>query len=269
METLPAIGIMQGRLSDAAHPTSQSFPNDWEAEFMTAREIGFTSIEWLWDTTGGSNVLATEAGQDRIMELSGRTGVSVRSVCAHFLVAEGAGVSTAEAELETMVDGAAAIGATWVVLPFFGQDSDFIEEMLTGLANATSDSNVGLHVETDLPPHELGDLMLRIPSSRVKVNYDCGNSAALGYRHEQEIATYADRIGSVHLKDKDDRGISVALGSGIANVDRVMIDLASTGYSGSWVLETPRWDDRTKEVQTMATRNRRYVVDVFARGVAS
>ena len=45
-------------------------------------------------------------------------------------------------------------------------------------------------------------LLDEIPHPLVKVNYDSGNSAALGYRPFDEFAAYGDRVGSFHIKDR-------------------------------------------------------------------
>ena len=36
----------------------------------------------------------------------------------------------------------------------------------------------------------------------IKVNYDSGNSASLGYDPTDEFAAYGERVGSVHIKDR-------------------------------------------------------------------
>ena len=47
----------------------------------------------------------------------------------------------------------------------------------------------------------------------MRVNYDSGNSASLGYRPRDEFAAYGSRVGSVHLKDR-------RLGAGTAPLGR-------------------------------------------------
>ncbi len=48
----------------------------------------------------------------------------------------------------------------------------------------------------------------------VKVNYDSGNSASLGYDPRDEFAAYGARVGSVHIKDRVKGGSTVPLGTG-------------------------------------------------------
>ena len=45
------IGIMQGRLSKQKGIRIQEFPRDtWEQEFEKAKDIGFDTIEWIFDS---------------------------------------------------------------------------------------------------------------------------------------------------------------------------------------------------------------------------
>ena len=41
-----------------------------------------------------------------------------------------------------------------------------------------------------------------LPHPVIKVNYDSGNSASLGYSVTEEFAAYGNRIGSIHIKDR-------------------------------------------------------------------
>ena len=44
------IGIMSGRLSSPIDNNIQQFPlNSWKNEFVKANELGFDSIEWIYD----------------------------------------------------------------------------------------------------------------------------------------------------------------------------------------------------------------------------
>ena len=51
----------------------------------------------------------------------------------------------------------------------------------------------------------------------VKVNYDIGNSASLGFDIYEEFKLYGNRISDIHIKDRELGGSSVKLGAGNAN----------------------------------------------------
>jgi hexulose-6-phosphate isomerase len=83
-------------------------------------------------------------------------------------------------------------------------------------------------------------LLERLPEGTVKVNYDIGNSASLGYEPRAEFAAYGDRVGSVHVKDRIKGGGTVPLGSGDADLPAVFDCLRSRGYVGDFVLQVAR-----------------------------
>ena len=62
------------------------------------------------------------------------------------------------------------------------------------------------------------ELLERFNSNRVTVNYDIGNSAALGYDLVEELDYYGKRITDIHLKDRVLGGGPVELGKGDADI---------------------------------------------------
>ena len=85
-------------------------------------------------------------------------------------------------------DDAPALGVTRVVLPFVDAsriDSDGeladVAAVLQRVVPVIQETGVELHLETSLSPVRFAQLLARVPHSMVKVNYDSGNSASLGY----------------------------------------------------------------------------------------
>jgi hexulose-6-phosphate isomerase len=74
----------------------------------------------------------------------------------------------------------------------------------------------------------------------LKVNYDSGNSASLGYDVGEEVAAYGDRIGSVHIKDRIRGGGTVPLGTGGAKIPVLLSHLFRIGYQGDFVMQVAR-----------------------------
>ena len=108
-----------------------------------------------------------------------------------------------------LLNRCATLGARRIVLPYVDSSRiDTVDEMqavaevLTSLARAAEAADVELHLETSLDPTGFADLLDLIPHPMVKVNYDAGNSASLGYAPAEEFAAYGDRFVSVHIKDR-------------------------------------------------------------------
>ena len=70
-----------------------------------------------------------------------------------------------------------------------------------------------------------------------------GNSAALGYDIAEELAAFGDRIHNVHVKDRLLGGTTVPLGTGAAELSRVVQSLVHMGYAGNYIMQTARAAD--------------------------
>jgi hexulose-6-phosphate isomerase len=241
---------MQGRLVPPVDGKIQAFPAArWRDEFPLAAAAGLDAIEWVYDAPSvdaGTNPLATAAGRREILDAA-RSGVAVRSVCAdyfmdHRLLDE----PGALAHLRAMLPQCREVGATRVVLPFVDQsgvavrDFDRLVSVLSDALPAASAAGVELHLETALGPDDFAALLARLPDPLIKVNYDSGNSASLGFHPDDEFAAYGARVGSVHVKDRVRGGGTVPLGAGDADLPAFAGALRRVGYDGDVVLQIAR-----------------------------
>ena len=90
--------------------------------------------------------------------------------------------------------------------------------VLLDRAASLSKQGVKIVFESDLPPAPLAQFIDKFPREVFGINYDIGNSAALGYDSAEEIAAYAPRILNVHVKDRLLGGTTVPLGTGAADL---------------------------------------------------
>ncbi len=97
--------------------------------------------------------------------------------------------------------------------------------------------------ESDYPPPALREFIARLPAAHFGINYDIGNSAALGFDSVEEIGAYGARIDNVHVKDRVLGGTTVPLGTGNANFPAVFRALKRSGYAGNFILQTARAAD--------------------------
>jgi hexulose-6-phosphate isomerase len=268
---------MQGRLLAPSDPTRiQSFPRDsWDAEFARAAEARLDCIEWIYDSHGRDvNPIVTDSGISRMHALQRDTGVAVTSLVAdyymeHLLTAN----ETIERDLEWLIGRCAVAGIRRVVLPFVDASSIRDEtgriEVMRALRRALSTAerhNVEIHLETDLAPLPFAELLRELDHPLVRVNYDSGNSASLGFDVVQEFAAYGRRVGSVHIKDRVRGGTTVPLGQGNAHFEQVFSELATIGYNGDLILQVAR-GPAGEEVE-WAEANRRFVESYVQRFLA-
>ena len=265
------LAVMQGRLLPPTAGRFQSFPvGDWAAEFGLAAKAGLDCLEWIYDEFGASdNPIATDAGTDSILALGAQHHVGVVSLCADYFMDRPLLRSTqAELEerfsqLEWLLRRARRLGVERVVLPFvdasaIGSADELLEaaELLAQAAAVAGEIGVELHLETSLPPTPFAELLAVLPPDVVKVTYDIGNSASLGYNPREEFDAYGERVGSVHLKDRVRGGGTVPLGEGDADFDAVFDALLRCGYRGDFVMQIAR-GERGGEVAWIAANRLR------------
>lgn len=252
------IGFMQGRLCDRVDGKIQAFPwRDWEIEFPVAERLGIGLMEWTLDQDRlYENPLMTDAGRQRIRQLSAQHGVRVHSLTGDcfmqtpFFKAESATRETLLTDLQAILDASASVGIRYVLIPLVDNGSLTAPEHEASLV----DGLLPLHerlvrqrmkivFESDFPAARLASFIDRFPAEVFGINYDIGNSAALGYSAAEEIGSYGRRIDNAHVKDRVLRGTTVPLGTGNADFPAVFSALRKAGYTGNFILQTARADD--------------------------
>ncbi|MFZ0747357.1 MAG: TIM barrel protein, partial [Terracidiphilus sp.] len=227
------IGIMQGRLSPPEDGRFQSFPrNSWRDEIVRAREAGLDYIEWIYDDYGSSeNPISTKEGIAELNTLKSKYGIDTPAICADWLMdfplirCNDEERARREGVLHELLHRAKRIGASRLVLPFVDASSIRTEDeksiVLSILERAlplVEVTGVEMQLEADFNPVDFARFLESIPHAMIKVNYDTGNSSGLGFIAREEFASYGDRIGSIHIKDrlrKPDGGIATKpLGEG-------------------------------------------------------
>lgn len=246
---------MQGRLLPPFQSRFQSFPRGrWHDEIAIAREAGLDGIEWIYDTFGeGWNPIETAEGRRHLLRELERHQTIVDSVCADYFLdrpllrADGPDREMLECRLHELVGSCGSLGMRYIVLPFVDasrivsdNDAENVVSILQRVLPHAERSRVELHLETSLAPQRFAELLAQVDHPLVKVNYDSGNSASLGYRPEDEFDRYGARVGSVHIKDRVQGGGTVPLGIGAADFTAVFTCLRVAGYRGDYVLQVAR-----------------------------
>jgi hexulose-6-phosphate isomerase len=252
------IGFMQGRLCDRIDGKIQAFPwRDWESEFPLAHALDLGLMEWTLDQERlRENPLMTAAGQTRIRELSARYGVRVLSLTGDcfmqspFYKVDGTARDALLAELCSILDASEQVGIRYVLIPLVDNGSlqtleheSVLLECVLMLRQRLVGAGMKILFESDFGPARLRDFIERLPQDAFGINYDIGNSAALGFSSIDEIGSYGQRIDNVHIKDRKLNGTTVPLGTGNADLAAVFSSLRKAGYSGHFILQTARAED--------------------------
>jgi L-ribulose-5-phosphate 3-epimerase len=252
------IGVMQGRLLPKYKARYQAHPfGYWQQEFEVAEKIGLDCIEFILDyNEAEENPLLKEGGIDEIKSIISKTGVNVNTICADYFMEaplhsrETSIFKKSHEVLIKLLPNAAKLGISDVVIPCVDQSSlnretnaDRFVVQLSPLVNLAEKLGINLSLETDLAPKPFLELLNRFGSNRVTVNYDIGNSAALGYDPIEELDAYGDKISDIHIKDRLLSAGSVVLGEGNANFDRFFEKLKDFNYQGPFIMQAYRDDE--------------------------
>jgi len=251
-------GVMQGRLLPKFNGRYQAHPlGYWEEEFSIAENLGLDCVEFILDYNDFQlNPLLSSNGIDDILAVVERTGITVETVCADYFMeaplhSDNDDVAKASQNiLRNLVSNGARLGLSNIVIPCVDQSAlrsqKEIKRFIASVEQVIGDfedKGIYLSLETDLPPGPFSELLNAFDSDRVSVNYDIGNSAALGFNPEDEFKSYGNRITDVHIKDRMLHGGPVKLGCGNADFELCFNKLRETEYSGPFIMQAYRDDE--------------------------
>ena len=252
------IGVMQGRLAPKYQNRYQAFPvGMWQDEFKVAKKCGLDLIEFILDFNDAEeNPLLKSGGVNEIVKVSKDTGVSVKTICADYFMEAPLHSSDNNASeesfkiLEQLLETAKTLQITDIVIPCVDQSSletkeavnRFVEQ-ITKIIPKIEKQNINLSLETDLAPQPFIELLDKLNSKNITVNYDIGNSAALGFDSDEELEAYGDRITDIHIKDRILDSGPVILGEGNANFKKFFTKLKEFNYRGAFIMQAYRDDE--------------------------
>ena len=254
---------MQGRLSPLVDGKIQAFPWDhWRDEFPIANEHGFNIMEWTLDQDRlYENPLMTEKGREEIKNLASNHNVSIPSLTgdcfmqAPFFKVTGKARESLLLDLKNIITSCCLLRVKFIVFPLVDngrlENSKQEKILLDGLSLVESDLHkyrINIVFESEFIPDKLKGFIDQFSPDNYGINYDIGNSAAMGFDSKEEIKAYGQRILNVHIKDRLLHGTTVPLGHGNADIPKVIEELKSVGYSGNFILQTAQADDNHADV---------------------
>ena len=220
---------MQGRLLPKYQGRYQAHPvGVWQQEFYKAAALNLNCIEFILDANDVHlNPLMQDSGHEEILKLSEKTKVKVFTVCADYFMRwplhhrDEKIAKQSQNVLKYLLLNGKIIGLTDIVIPCVDESSvcdkisqELLVKRLLPLVNEAEKYGINLSLETDLAPQPFAELLDCFDSTKVTVNYDTGNSAALGFEPKEEFSCYGKRISDIHIKDRVFNGGSVLLGTG-------------------------------------------------------
>jgi len=264
------IGFIQGRLSPIIDGKIQAFPwEHWKEEFPLAQQSGLRLLEWtLDDDRLYQNPLLVADGQKEIRALCNKYEVSIPSLTgdcfmqAPFWKASPDKVDTLKRDFISIAEACSLVGIEMIVVPLVDngrldnqEQEDELIRFLEEQSKFFESKKLKVIFESDFTAKELARFIDRLSPSLFGINYDIGNSVALGYDSKEEFAAYGKRIVNVHVKDRLLGDTTVALGTGNADFDTVFSELAQINYDGNFILQTARATDENHASTLCAYRD--------------
>jgi L-ribulose-5-phosphate 3-epimerase len=226
------LGVMQGRLSPQIGSKIQAFPKSfWKAEFFLAEAIGAECVEWTLDFEDiYENPIISDTST--VLDIKMLTNVAIPSLTYDVgmqkpLVVDGL-IDVNQVELLGLVlDKIKKVGVEILVLPLVdnssiknNNDLDLYITVLKEIAQKYLTPNLKIAIESDFPPNKLIKFINKIDTPFIGINYDTGNSSAIGFDFYEEMISLKSRILNIHIKDRKLNGPTVALGKGSAPLEK-------------------------------------------------
>lgn len=271
------IGIIQGRLSKRPYPKLQEFPfNTWEQEFIYASELGFDSIEWIFEKDKyKENPIWSSEGRDKIIQIIKNTNVKVDSLCADYFLEnpfyrrEGYSIEENVEILKKLIKYSAEIGVKVILLPVLekaeikcDEDKLILHKGISQCIDDLEKYNIKIGFETELNAKEYLDLVKMFNHPNIGVYYDAGNCASKGYDMYKDMTILKDYVINIHVKDRLNNGPSVFLGNGDTNFKEGIPYLINNNFEGSFILQTYYED----EFKNTAKYNYDYIKNLITKG---
>jgi len=270
---------MQGRLLPKYQGRYQAHPiGNWQEEFEIAKNVGLDCIEFILDYNDAEkNPLLKYEGVEEILKITEKTGVSVNTICADYFMEaplHSADKSVAAQSLKVLnqlLEASSQLGVTDIVIPCVDQSTlngaEAVERFVNQISNVIpviESKKINLSLETDLAPEPFVTLLDRLNSKRITVNYDIGNSAALGYNPIDELNAYGKKITDIHIKDRVLGGGPVTLGEGDADFVKFFNKLKEFKYEGPFIMQAYRDDEGVEIFKKQLAWILPYLEDLYA-----
>ena len=250
--------------------------------FEFAQSNHLEGIQYSFDVPGKGLDLRQKENRETIRQVVKETGVAISSLGIGLLNKVPL-ATTEEADqlviecLETMVklkqeaagledrELAAKVSPRIVLLAFFNAGDingkpelmEVVIEKLRRLAPVAEKHGLVLGLETLLNESDLRYIIKSVGSPAVKVYYDTGNSARMGYDIYREIESLGvENICEIHIKENKS-----LLGEGKIDFGKIKGLLKTIQYRGWLIIEGSKPSNRTRE--KAAEQNAGYAVKLF------
>ena len=249
---------MQGRLVEKVDNKIQAFPwKDWRTEFSIAETLNISLMEWTLDHDNlHLNPLLTTDGRAEIRKLGDLYNIRIESLTGDFLMQAPFWKEDQHQkdklfdQFIDVINACSLLGISLIVVPLVDngaietkREYERIIDQLKELSGHLDEKQVVIGFEVDFSPQMLKRFIDHFDPRLFGINFDTGNSAAMGIDPKEEIDLLHSHFKNVHIKDRPLNGQTVPLGHGHADFDQIFSLLNMHDYDGNFILQTARAED--------------------------
>lgn len=173
-------------------------------------------------------------------------------------------------DLFAIVEACSSLGVRKIVVPLVDngsitnarQEKLLIKEFRS-INGFLIENNVKILFETDFSPIKTKKFIKNFPVESFGINYDTGNSAALGFSPSLEFSLFHYYIHNIHLKDRLLHGGTVPLGEGHVDFKLVFENLKKFNYNKNLILQTARASDGNHVAAILQFRD--FILDIWKK----
>ena len=265
------LGIVQGRLTQSPPGKLQWFPQKvWRKEFTIAADVGLRYIEFIAERVHNPrNPLWSDAGIKHIKAQAKKYQLHTEYLCNDYVIDHSL-IKSKDAVEQTkrLISQGRKLGVRQFILPLLERselrqgNASVYKPILKDLADCAKHNGMMLCLETDVSGRGLLRLFAQMKHPNIKAVFDTGNRAALGQDIYSDIVLLGKAIGHVHIKDKNECGENVLLGTGLVDFRKAMMSLSKIKYAGAFTFETARGADPVRTAQY-----NRALIEFFIRDI--
>jgi hexulose-6-phosphate isomerase len=221
-----------------------------------ADKLGLTGVEPMIGTVDSAYLSWTEYDFSKFHDQAQRFGITVPTAAVGLFNAFSGLVDpkqknvTVDIIKQSLVFAQKIKAEIMLLCTFFASKPDTPQkeanflEILRDVMPFAEKCNVKIGLESPLHAELLINQVDQINSKYLGVYYDVGNSVFLGYDPAEEIVQLGSRIIALHIKDSINNFGDAHLGMGKLDLQSCMKNLHLIDYSGWFMLETPRNNDK-------------------------
>jgi sugar phosphate isomerase/epimerase len=247
-------GVVQGRLSKSPNNQLQWFPQDcWQEEYHKCERLNLDFVELLDERSyNPNNPIWSSSGREEIWRVASETNRVIYSSCTDHIIDNSLLLGSTLDHVLDYFQVSEELGCKIAILPLMeesGVTEKNFDKYVSVVRKLCNSTNLTICLETLLNCKTLNYFIDQVNVKNLKCVFDTGNRSHTSKDLSKEIVFLSDKIGHVHLKDKNKKGENVYLGTGKVNFCNIFKSLKEIGYNESFVFESVRGNDPIKTME--------------------